>query len=673
MSYFDVDAQEMLEIYLLESRQLIGQMNDALLEAEGNRRFSENDIHNIFRVMHTVKSSSAMMGLNQMSSLTHKLEDIFDYYREQQGQILEPEQELFDLLFEAADFIAGELDRMEAENYQPADTSGMEEKAEGYQQRFCTVAGEQGGQADSAEEQSEPDDIEYFQGRDGTVVKVVFETGCRMENVRAFMLIRQISPQCSSIETYPQDVERSQESAEFISENGFYIRFVSEQKEEVLTAIHKGLFVYDVKVLQDKDPVSNKEDQVPEKTDSRSSARTDDRENEILSVKVERLDKLQNLSSELMIHMLTLEEELDYHGLEDVKEGTAHQINRLIMEVERTVMLMRMVPVNRIVPRLRRILRDMCRDQGKDIDFVINCGDVEADKSIIDSLSESLMHLIRNAVDHGIEPPEVRTACGKSEKGIITFTVEGAIGELILTISDDGQGLDEGKIRETARERGLLNKAADEYSLQELFELILQPGFTTNDTVTEYSGRGVGLDVVNNILEDVGGHLYIESEAGKGSSFIMTVPLTLATMECVRFSVGDYRFSMPARHVFRFLKYDENKNHIRKTDGRNYILYEDRMIPLIDLHQFYCIEGAATDHSLLVYVKGPKKEGCIQVDSIFEQKRVVIKPLPALCGSHFRQMTGIGGCSIMGDGVVCAALDLEIIIDRYEKEGTYGR
>ena len=282
------------------------------------------------------------------------------------------------------------------------------------------------------------------------------------------------------------------------------------------------------------------------------------------------------------------------------------------------------------------------------------------------------MHIIRNAVDHGIESPQEREEAGKSRKGRITFTAENTVGELRLSLSDDGKGIDELKIRERAREKGLFTRPEEEYNSQEIQELIFSPGFTTNEQVTEYSGRGVGLDVVKNILEGVGGNLYIHTEFGRGTTFTIVVPLSLATIECIRFKVGSYRFSMPARHVFQFMDWESSREKRETINGRDYILYEDRMLPLIDLHRFYHLDGETPEDAIVIYMKGNEKEGCILVDSMYEQKRIVVKPLPPLFGLDFRKKTGISGCSIMGNGKICAALDTETVINRYEREDING-
>ena len=661
MGFFDADAEEMLEVYLLEAKQLTEQLSAVLLDTEKKNTFAKEDIHSIFRVMHTIKSSSAMMGLKQLSSLAHKVEDLFSQLREQQEVMKAVPQELFDLLFAVLDYIEDELERMVHPDYAPADAKDLEENAAAYLSRISPVQDEVPDEPEEEVQETDNDVIPAGMAtKNGVIVKILFEEGCRMENVRAFMLIRQIKGMCSVLETDPQDLEHSPGSSGIISEQGLFIRFESECKEKVLEVLERGLFVDKCRVMQERRPVPE-EERRPEPEASES------REVEFLSVRSDRLDHLQNLAREMLIQMMSLENQLESGGMDDIREGPVHQIERLVGEVERTVMEMRMVPVERIVPRLRRILRDICRDEDKEVEFISNCGDIEADKSVVDYVSEALIHLIRNAVDHGIESPDERAAAGKDRRGRVTFSVESTVGEVLISIADDGRGLDLEKICRKAKEKGMLTKPVEEYSRQEILDLILQPGFSTRDDVTEYSGRGVGMDVVKNVLESAGGNIFIESENGRGSTFTLAVPLTLATMECIRFRVGEYRFSMPARYVYQFLKYGENKKNIQESHGCSYILYENRMVPMIDLRKFYHLDGEAPDTSMLVYVRGTDKEGCILADRMYEQKRIVVKQLPSLFGVDFRRKTGVSGMSIMGNGKVCTALDLEMLFGLYEK------
>lgn len=679
MGFFDSDAKDMLEIYLLETKQLIGQLNEILLETEKNGVFSQEDIHNIFRVMHTMKSSSAMMGLDELSALAHKLEDLFSIFREQGEEIQNPGTELFDLLFDACDFIEREREAMKDESYAPEDGRDIVERAEVYLRKASQVSGEDCG--DDESEKTEKDVIlEQFLQTDGVTVKVIFEENCNMENIRAYMLLRQIIPLCTQVRSYPDNLEKNQEAAGFIAEDGAYFQFDSSEREKVLEVLSRGLFVKECVLLENiaEDIPDEQELENCEAEEAKEDERKDKdalfgetRELEYLDVRTDRLDKLQNQVTELMMQMIVLESQLTDKGLEDIREGSAHQMSRLIAEIERTVMETRMVRVSRMIPKLRRILRDICRSQGKEAELIVTCEDIEADKSVIEYISEILMHILRNAVDHGIELPQERREAGKEEKGKIEFSASSTVGELVVCIKDDGRGLDLEKIIAKAKERGLLKKPEQEYDAREIWELILEPGFTTNEQVTEYSGRGVGLDVVKKVLEGAGGRLYVQSEPGQGSTFRIIMPLNLATVECIRFRVGDFRFSLPARYVFGFLSYSDYKDKMQEINGREYILHENRMVPFINLREFYGACGSTMETAIIIYVRSTEREGCILADAMYEQKRIVIKPLPSIFGVDFRRKTGINGCSIMGSGTISAALDIETLIDMYVKEGKY--
>lgn len=675
MGYFDSDEKEMLEVYTLETRQLLEQLDGLLLEAEKNHAFTESEIHAVFRIMHTIKGSSAMMRLGDLSRTAHKLEDLFAYYRETTGVIKDPDPELFDLLFMASDYIAKELENMPLESYQPHSASDIEAQAETY---LCRAkdGNQENEEAESTEKPEngvesaeEPEEMpENFDGKGGVIVKIKLEEGCRLEHIRAFMLVRQIEGHCSCVESFPPNLDKAQAEAEYISKNGVLIRFESQDRSTVLDILRKGLFVASCEVIEDR---TLKPAVSLEKKPADENAQEEKKEAEFLNVRTDRLDLLQNLAGEMMIQMLTLDDALHHAGQEEIREGIAYQLNRMIGDVERTVMKMRMVPVNSLVPKLRRIFRDICRVQKKDVEFIADCGDIEADKNVIEYVFDALMHVIRNAVDHGIETPAERAEAGKGKVGKIIFTAESTVGELILSIQDDGRGIDVNKIKASAKEKGILEKPETEYTAQELLELILHPGFTTKKDVTEFSGRGVGLDVVKNIMDEAGGHLYIDSEKGQGSKFTIVLPLTLSTIECVRFRVGEYRFSLPARHVSGFMEYRGKTNRIQKMNGRTYITVSDKMVPLIDLHQFFKLEGTADENSLIISVSNGERECCIIADSMYEQKRIVVKPLPPLFGMGFRRSTGISGLSMMGSGKICAALDAEILANLYESEGGY--
>lgn len=641
MGFFDKDSSAMLEVYLAETHQLIEQLNIILLNSEDSHCLSVEDIQNIFRIMHTMKSSSAMMGLEGLSTLTHKMEDIFSIYRDYQRNIEIEDKTLYNLLFDVFDFIEKELNAMMDDDYQPSSTNQLQNRADEYHHQLST-------------KQMKPSetvafDIEDYLKSDGRLVKITFEKECRMENIRAFMLVHQIEKKCQKLETYPADLDDSS-SAEMIQKYGFYLCINSDDFETVFKTLQNGLFVHKCEIVERKSKTNRKIDlQVA-----------------TAQIQQKKLDILENISNEFMIHVQYLNEHLEEMGIEDFEDGVVYHLEQLSHQLEDIIIEMRLGSVQQIVPKLRRTLRDICQSQDKEADFIVNCGDIEADQKIVEYLGDALIHILRNAVDHGIETPQERIQAQKDTKGKITFDVSIKRGELYVALSDDGQGMDVKKIYQQALDKDLVDKPFEEYEQSELLKIILIPGFTTNKEVNEYSGRGVGLDVVAHILEEVGGHIYIESELGVGSTFILTLPLSLATVDSIRFQIGEYHCSVASRYVYYFQK--ANLNMVQEIEGKQYVVTEEQMIPFINLKEDYDINEQKKEDAIFVYFKTATHLGCLLVDHVDNNQRLLIKHLPVLLGNRYRNISGISGMSLLSKGEICLNLDLELLIEKW-KEG----
>lgn len=270
-------------------------------------------------------------------------------------------------------------------------------------------------------------------------------------------------------------------------------------------------------------------------------------------MKVERLDELQNLTGELMI---AAQAAAAHNGGKSVKdENTGRQLERLLKDLEELVISIRMVPFSGVVPQINRIVRDMSRKEGKEISFSVTGQEVEVDKKIADNILEPLLHLIRNAIDHGIETPSERETAGKNRTGRICLNFENTGGEIQISVEDDGCGIDTDKVLQKARDKKLFTGNEDEYTETELLELCLLPGFSTRESANEYSGRGVGLDVVRQMVEQFGGHLHLESKKGEGSRFTLHLPLTLTIIDSIRLLAGENYFALPAHQVIQFFPY----------------------------------------------------------------------------------------------------------------------
>jgi two-component system chemotaxis sensor kinase CheA len=304
----------------------------------------------------------------------------------------------------------------------------------------------------------------------------------------------------------------------------------------------------------------------------------------------------------------------------------------------------------------------MSKKVNKDVDLVIIGEETEIDKNIIDSLSDPLMHLIRNAIDHGIEAPEERKKKGKSPTGKLTLEARNAGGDVVIVISDDGAGLDRKAIIKKAIEKGLTTKSEAEISDKEAFSFIFLPGFSTNKQVTEYSGRGVGMDVVKRNLDKVGGSISVESEDGKGTEITIRIPLTLAIIEGMKLMVGDLIYIVPTLSIQESFK-PNMKDVFLDPDGREMITIRNGVYPIVRLYEQFNIEPKYTNLSdgILVMLLMEDHPYCLFVDQLIGEQQAVIKPLPSYIKRHNNNLRGLGGCAILGDGSISLILDINTL------------
>jgi len=658
MSYFDEDSQAMLDVFLLETGQLLEKLEEILIEAEKNNSLEGEDINTIFRIMHTVKSSAAMMGLDSLSDVAHRLEDLFSELRDGSGPPGGNKRQLFEVLFEVADFIRDEMGRMRDENYEPSNMDRIQERIADYLTEENSGGGSEGEQEETPEERA-------FLSREGDFLHIRFEPGCRMENIRAFMLMRRLKSICPEAETLPARLENNPEAAEQIKQRGLLIRVEPGKAKAAQEALCGGAFVLSCEKLTPEWPEQKEQGQQYKDVPSAEAAEGDSRassppfqESEFVDVRVDRLDELQYLSGELLVMMSSFSNELQLKGQEELEEKYCRPVRQYLDELGNTVLNMRMVPISRILPKLRRVLRDICRDQQKEVELEAAGQDTEADKNIVDQLYEAAMHIVRNSVDHGIEPPGERRRLGKPEKGTVQLAAQSRGDELVVRISDDGRGMD----IESLREKHLFTRPEEEYTEEEILDFCTVPGFTTNDEVNKYSGRGVGMDIVKKLALRAGGHLKIESAKGKGTSVIIYLPLTHTIVENILFKSGGHLFSMPFYQAERFFEYGEISQNIH-TDhqGAKVLVYEDKVVPVIDVAKVYGLEAESTE-KVVLYVKGSKREACLLADEVLGREKLLQKLLPKMLGAKFRSRTGMNGCCVMGDGGICMALDADSFI-----------
>ncbi|SEN09667.1 two-component system, chemotaxis family, sensor kinase CheA [Sphingomonas gellani] len=381
-----------------------------------------------------------------------------------------------------------------------------------------------------------------------------------------------------------------------------------------------------------------------------------------IRVDLDKLDRLVNLVGELVITQAMLAQRLSEHELGSIAELT--DLDHLTRELQDSTMAIRAQPMKTVFSRVPRIIRELEMETGKKVRLEVEGEMTEVDKTVVERIGEPLTHLIRNAVDHGLEDPAGRLAAGKAEEGVVRLSAAHQSGRIVITVADDGRGIDRTRVRAKAVERGII--AADaQLNEEEIDNLIFAPGFSTAATVSNISGRGVGMDVVRKNVQALGGRIGIASNLGRGSSFSMSLPLTLAVLDGMIVTVGDQTFVIPLSHIVESLRpgIDEVK-----TVGPDASLLDVRgaYVPVHRVGSQLGIRGAASDPSgaVLIVVESDQGQAVLMVDTIQDQRQVVVKSLEA----NYQQIHGLAGATILGDGRVALILDVDALIGRWRKE-----
>ncbi|EGT5368749.1 chemotaxis protein CheA [Clostridioides difficile] len=699
--------RQMLDMFIFETSLLLEQLDEIMIQIEKEKVFTHNNINETFRIMHTIKGSASMMGLDNISALAHSVEDLFYAIREGKIEVLDNDL-LFDLVFQSLDFIRRDIDELQSRGCISSDYSNFIEGIEEYVSTLelsSSMKSKDNANLESTDEK-EVIDSNFEYKEDSDVVKIIFEQGCMMENVRAFMLVFELRDYCEFIDFYPNDVETNAESTEYIKSYGFYIQFVAkEDKAIVYKTIEDNLYVkeyiniskkeIEMKNTSNNDAVENKlkdnnkvsksyqnnytedeiqEDVLNEKTDMEKDSLSEENEHlpiskqSIMSVNLEKLDLLQNIVGEIVIMESMVVNSVNSTGVDiDNFNKATRQLHKLTDELQDIVMSMRMIQIAGVFQKMHRIVRDMNKKLDKSVELITIGAETEVDKSVIDNLAEPFMHLIRNAMDHAIEPIEERIAKGKEEVGKIVLSAENLGGEAVISISDDGRGIMRDKILAKAKEQGLLKHQSNEYTDDEVNSLIMTPGFSTKESITEFSGRGVGMDIVRKSIEKVGGSIEVKSKQDEGTTFTIKIPLTLSIVEGMKFKVGDSLFTLPISSIRRTFKLTDLNQIITEGNKTELITIYGACIPIIRLHKIYNIQTKVTNlmHGNMIIIENEHKAVCIFVDEIIGNQQVVVKPFPVYFNRFNIKNKGLSGCTILGDGSISLIIDADSIIEIY--------
>lgn len=688
-----------MDMYLYETSTLLEQLDSIVLTAEQADNFSQDDVNEIFRIMHTIKGSSAMMEFTPLMNVAHRIEDMFFIVRENTMAIIKDADrpELFDLMFRAVDYFRAEVHKLEDNQPLSQDIDSFLEnintfmvKIKGPEASTIPVPvatapppaptetpppamGTPSGHFDI------PANSEFPHG-----VQVFFDEGVGMENLRAFMLVNSVREVCSDSDLLfePADVETNPETSETILDRGFLMRFTrAEDRDRIIPLVTGSGAVKTYQAFDDPAPAaqavaavsdsavkSDKPAAVEKPVDVPGLQHTKE---SLISVNLSKLDQLMAVVGEIVIteSMVTSSPDLKGQKL-DTFTKSARQLRKLTDELQDVSMSLRMVPVSSTFQKMNRIVRDMGKKLGKQVRLTLVGENTEVDKTIVDNISDPIMHIVRNSMDHGIETSSsIRVAAGKDPVGEITLSARHTGSEVIIEITDDGQGADTEKVLAKAIKNGLASPDL-EYSQRDILNFLIMPGFSTNVQVTEFSGRGVGMDVVKKNVEEVGGVVHITSELGKGMTTTLKIPLTMAIMDGMEVSVGNSIFTIPINNIRQSFKV--NPGDVIHDGARGEMIKcMDSFYPIVRVKDTYHIDQGMDDieEGILLWLESGEVSYCLFVDELLGEQQVVVKPLPSYVNNFNIKNHGITGCTILGDGNISIILDVANLYTAIQEPG----
>lgn len=660
---FDATPEE-LQVFIAETDELLQELDEQLvrLEREGA---SPALLQEVFRAAHTIKGGAAAIGHTRMATLTHAMETLLDRLRRNELAVTAA---LVDRLFEALDalkVLAAELQTAEASSL---DITALTEALERW-----TAEGQEpvAGAAASVR----PSELPMPQGATHHLLLELEESPWAA--VRALQALLALEGIAEVLVSHPSraDIERQQVGRRVEA------WLACERPTEVEAALQS---VPEVRILglQDAEATQAAAEESREARDRRRAAeeRTAPargaRGSTTVRIDVERLDQLLNLVGELVVDRTrlaelgrALREHVGEHRLiAELAETTLH-LGRVTDELQAEVMKSRMLPVGMVFNRFPRVVRDLASRQGKQVDLVISGQETELDRSVIEEIGDPLVHLLRNAVDHGVEPPEERRAAGKPPTATVRLAAEHVENAIVITVEDDGRGIDPQRVRARAVERGMLSaEAAARLSDSEAVDLIFAPGFSTAAAVTDVSGRGVGMDIVRANVERLGGSVEVSTRPGEGTRFLLRLPLTLAIVQTLLVRVGGGVYALPLSSVTETLRVPVEE--IQRAQRQEAILLRGTVLPLVRLASVFGWEAepVTRQHVLVVAVRVAERQVGLVVDALLGEQEVVIKALGDLIGD----VPGISSAAILGDGTVALIVDVpsllqSLVLERAER------
>lgn len=653
--------EQYLSVFIDESKEYIQTLNDSLLKLEKDYEDSEA-INETFRALHTLKGMSGTMGFESMSKLCHKMEQLLDRIRSKKIKL---DSTMLDRLFAGVDILEKMIDSIVRKGTDQLPEVDVNEFAQGFE---VLSAGKEIKENTSEQKPTQSvvsisESIEKViaeavnEGYNAYQMTVTLSEGTQFKAVRMYMVFK-------AIEDHGGQILSSNPAVEDIEQEKFdrdvqLILVIKEDKESLRNMIMsiseiERVTIQDIVHAEAQKKPAEKIEEVEKKQEAKVEPTKERRRiTQTVRVDIDKLDNLMNLMGELVISRSRIADTLRKYSIKEVDESLSN-LNRISLDLQNVVMKIRMVPIAFVFNRFPRMVRDLAKQLNKEINFIVEGEDTELDRTFVEDIGEPLLHMLRNAIDHGIESKEERLAKGKPPVGTVVLSARHEGNNVVIEVRDDGRGIDRSAVVKKAIEKGLITEAqAEALPDEKVYEFLFMPGFSTKTETTELSGRGVGLDVVKNVVESLNGTVSIESVKNKGTAITVRLPLTLAIIQALLVKINNFVYAIPIANIDSTLSI--TKDQIQKIQDRQVSVIRGEIIPIVRLWDILELPHQSEDsiYNTVIVRVGNRKYG-LAVDTLIGQEDIVIKSL----GKIFSDVRIFSGGAILGDGSIALILDV---------------
>jgi two-component system chemotaxis sensor kinase CheA len=645
-----MDTSEYMPMFLAETREHLEQLNLTIVRLEKNPK-DPTTVDEIFRIAHSLKGMSATMGFAKIAELTHAMEDVFELLRQRTSGL---KTEAIDTVFACLDALSRAVEAIEAGGEEALDPDPLVK-------RLHTLVRPRTREQELTRVGAvKPPDhaaLDAAQAAGARVlhVRVSLHEDTLMPAVRAHMVLSAMTEHGEIVGSNP-----APDGIELFDGRRIDVWIASDHEQDVVTETARGISeVATVEVGElDAEQLATQPAPViaPEPQATPAAAGPDaPKATRTVRVDAERLDSLMHLMGELVIHRTAVDAltaPLDIPGLQQAVQ----ELTRSSQALQAMVMQVRMIPVDIVFLRFPRLVRDLASKTGKEVTLELVGSDTELDRTVVDAIGDPLVHLVRNAVDHGLESPEDRAASGKPRNGTITLIASQAGGSVIIEVRDDGRGIDPAAIGRKAASLGLIDaQAARDIDPRTAIELLFAPGFSTSETTSDISGRGVGMDAVRAKIRQLGGEVVIDSAPGEGTTAQIRLPLTLAIVSALQVEVAGAPFAIPIDRIERTLRLSPET--VRSAAGRRMLVLDDDVLPLVDGADVFH-RAPSGDHQFAVIVRAQDRRLALTVDILVGQRELVTRPLPPIVCEN----QPISGGATLADARIALIVDCDALI-----------